>query len=69
MEFHERLRRARTAAGLQQMQVAQAAGIPYSTYRSYELGSATPKATVLPALARALKTDPNSLVGWQDPTT
>lgn len=42
------------------------AGIPYSTYRTYETGAAEPKATALVALARALKTDPNTLLGWRD---
>jgi transcriptional regulator with XRE-family HTH domain len=49
-----RLRKARTAAGLSQEQVAQRANISRPRYRDIETGAAAARATTLVNVARAL---------------
>lgn len=66
MQLHERLRRLR--GDRRQLDVAQAAGVAYSTYRDWEAGRATPPLTAAVPLADALDVDPNELTGWKDPT-
>ena len=55
MEFSEKIRKARTAKGLSQRELAEASGVSLRTIQNYELGTRMPKKkdTYL-ALANAL---------------
>lgn len=53
----DRLKEARTAAGLSRKELAQKVKIPYSTYTNYETGYREPRSDVLAQLAKALGVD------------
>jgi transcriptional regulator with XRE-family HTH domain len=61
--LHERIRWLRRARDLRGRDVAATIGVAYGTYKTWEQGVHAPPATVIPALARALSVDPNTLYG------
>ncbi len=60
------LREKRRALGLTQEQVASALGVTAPAVNKWEKGATCPDITLLPALARLLKTDPNTLLCFQE---
>ncbi|MGI6110166.1 MAG: helix-turn-helix domain-containing protein, partial [Eubacteriaceae bacterium] len=69
MEIGEVLRKKRKAAGLTQEQVANALGITAPAVNKWEHGLSCPDLALLPALARLLRTDPNTLLSFQEKMT
>jgi transcriptional regulator with XRE-family HTH domain len=69
--FGDKLREARTAAGLTQAQLAEASGIPLGTIREYEQNKREPMISKAGKLARALKQPMEALLPTEDtePTT
>jgi len=63
------LREKRKALGLTQEQVANRLGGSAPAVNKWERGVTCPDLLLLPALARLLKTDPNTLLGFQDTLT
>ena len=61
--FADRLRAARTAAGLTRKELAAAAGLSWQAVRAWEQGARLPGLTSLVALAGALGSDPARLIG------
>ena len=66
MAMAEVLREKRKARGLTQEQVANYLGITTPAVNKWEKGLSCPDLTLLPVLARLLKTDPNTLLGFQE---
>ena len=66
MAMAEVLREKRKALGLTQEQVANYLGITTPAVNKWEKGLSCPDLTLLPVLARLLKTDPNTLLGFQE---
>ena len=64
--FARRLRDARHHARLRQRDVAELADVAFSTYRTWEAGVSQPQADVLARVARAVGSDPNTLLDWHD---
>src|ERR1039458_5610971 len=60
--FGARIAQRRRELGLTQVQTAAALGIAQQTYAHYEVGRFRVPVTLLPALARVLATDTNSLL-------
>ncbi len=60
------LREKRKALGLTQEQVANYLGITTPAVNKWEKGATCPDITLLPALARLLRTDPNTLLSFQE---
>ena len=60
------LRRARTAQGRTQLQVAEAVGMRYQAYQRYERGTVTPSGEILIALADYYGVSLDYLVGRSD---
>jgi transcriptional regulator with XRE-family HTH domain len=54
MQFNEKLQELRRAAGLTQIQLAEASGLPLGSLRGYEQGQREPPWTVVFKLATAL---------------
>lgn len=69
MEIGKVLREKRRALGLTQEQVANALGITTPAVNRWERGLSCPDLTLLPVLARLLKTDPNTLLCFQENLT
>jgi len=65
-EFAGNLRAARAKADLSQSEVAEKVGINIGSLQKYENGDMTPGADKLPAIAEALGTTPNALLGWPE---
>ena len=63
MEFHDKLRSARTDAGLTQQQVADKMGITKSTYCGYETGKREPDVRKIKELAQILNVTGSYLIG------
>lgn len=60
------LRRARTAQGRTQLQVAEAVGMRYQAYQRYERGTVIPSGEILIALADFYGVSLDYLVGRSD---
>lgn len=69
MPMGEVIRRKRKELGLTQEQVAQRLGISAPAVNKWERGSSYPDITILPALARLLNTDINTLLCFQEELT
>lgn len=65
MKINEIIRQRRTALGLTQEQVANALGVTAPAVHKWEKGASYPDITLLPALARLLDTDLNTLLSFQ----
>ena len=63
------LRRARTAQGRTQLQVAEAVGMRYQAYQRYERGTVIPSGEILIALADFYGVSLDYLVGRSDEPT
>jgi transcriptional regulator with XRE-family HTH domain len=55
MDFAEKLRALRNAAGLSEVALAERAGLPFGTLHGYAIGRRAVPAPALFALARALR--------------
>lgn len=66
MSLGERIRAARKAAGLTQVEAARRANIAVNTLRLYEAGKRQPRIKQLYAIASALDTTPEVLLGLDD---
>ena len=66
MKINEIIREKREALSLTQKQVADYLGVSTPAVHKWEKGSSYPDITLLPALARLLKTDMNTLLSFQD---
>ena len=66
MNMNDILREKRKALGLTQEQVASCLGITAPAVNKWEKGLSCPDITLLPALARLLKTDPNTLLCFKE---
>jgi transcriptional regulator with XRE-family HTH domain len=66
--FGERLRAARTRAGLKQSELAERAGIGKRALENYESGARIPR-TAVPELARVLEVEPDWLLYGERRTT
>ena len=62
-EFHENLRFFRKSKHIQQKSVADALGIPHSTYNGYESGKREPNFETLKRLALILDVSTDELLG------
>ena len=63
MELHDRIRAARTAAGLTQRQLARALNVSPSAVAQWEAGDTRPKHGHLLAIAAQTRSDPAALLG------
>ena len=66
MPVCEVIRRKRKELGLTQEQVAQRLGVSAPAVNKWERGSSYPDIAILPALARLLNTDVNTLLCFQE---
>ena len=66
MRIHEIIRQKRKAQSLTQEQVAAYLGVSAPAVNKWENGHTYPDITLLPALARVLKTDLNTLLSFQE---
>lgn len=67
-QMNETIRKHRLALALTQQQLAERLGVSAAAVSKWELGASYPDVTLLPALARALKVDLNTLMGFaQEP--
>ncbi len=66
MKLNNRLREKRKLLGLTQEQVAKHLGISAPAVNKWEKGLSFPDITLLPMLARLLKTDPNTLLCFNE---
>lgn len=66
MKINEIIRKKRKALSLTQEQIAEYLGVSTPAVNKWEKGSTYPDITLLPALARLLKTDLNTLMSFQD---
>lgn len=69
MKINQIIREKRKALSLTQEQVANYLGVSTPAVNKWEKGSAYPDITLLPALARLLKTDLNTLLSFQKDVT
>ncbi|MCI2047947.1 MAG: helix-turn-helix domain-containing protein [Faecalibacterium sp.] len=69
MPMQEILRQKRKALGLTQEQVAKDLGVTTPAVNKWENGVTCPDLMLLPALARLLKTDPNTLLCFREDLT
>lgn len=69
MNIHEIIRQRRLAKGLTQEQIAAALGVTAPAVNKWEKGVSYPDILLLPALARLLDTDLNTLLSFQDNLT
>lgn len=67
-EFGQRLKAARQAVKLKQLDVARRLHIPPSTFASYEQGRNDPSLPKLMQLCKVLNVSPNELLGWKSCT-
>lgn len=67
-QMNETIRKHRLALNLTQQQLAERLGVSAAAVSKWELGASYPDVALLPALARALKVDLNTLMGFaQEP--
>lgn len=66
MPMNIMIRNRRKELGLTQGQIAEELGVSSPAVSKWESGTAYPDITLLPALARLLQTDPNTLMCFQD---
>lgn len=66
MKINEIIREKRKALSLTQEQIAEYLGVSTPAVNKWEKGSTYPDITLLPALARLLKIDLNTLMSFQD---
>ena len=69
MKINQIIREKRKALSLTQEQVADFLGVSAAAVNKWEKGSTYPDITLLPALARLLKTDLNTLLSFRDDLT
>ncbi len=69
MKIHEIIRERRLAKHLTQEQVANYLGVTTPAVNKWEKGTSYPDITLLPALARLLDTDLNTLLSFQEELT
>ena len=69
MKINEIIRTRRTAQGLTQEALAQLLGVSAPAVNKWEKGLNYPDITLLPALARTLGVDLNTLLSFQDDLT
>ena len=69
MKINEIIRKKRKALSLTQEQLADRLGVSTSAVNKWEKGAAYPDITLLPALARLLQTDLNTLLSFRDDLT
>lgn len=69
MEIHTVIQQRRKALGLTQEQVAEYLGVTAPAVNKWEKGSTCPDIGMLPPLARLLKTDLNTLLGFHESIT
>lgn len=66
MKINEIIREKRLAEGFTQEQMASYLGVSAPAVNKWEKGVSYPDITLLPALARLLKTDVNTLLSFQE---
>lgn len=66
MPMNDMIRRKRKELGLTQEQTAEYLGVSVPAVSKWESGATCPDLALLPALARLLKTDPNTLLCFQE---
>lgn len=66
MNIGKRIARARKAAGLTQNALAKKLYVNPTCISKWENGRIIPMPDTIIRLAKALKTDPNTLLGWED---
>ena len=66
MKIHQIIREKRKALSLTQEQIANSLGVSTPAVNKWERGITYPDITLLPPLARLLKTDLNTLLSFQD---
>ena len=69
MRIHEIIKERRKAQGMTQEQAALRLGISASAFNKWERGTTYPDITILPALARLLEVDLNTLLSFQEELT
>ena len=69
MKINEVIRQRRKELGLTQDRVAELLGVSAPAVNKWENGNSYPDITLLPPLARLLKTDLNTLLSFQDELT
>ncbi len=69
MKIHQIIREKRKELSLTQEQIADFLGVSTPAVNKWEKGSTYPDITLLPALARLLKTDLNTLLSFRDDLT
>ena len=69
MKMNEVIRTKRLELGMTQEQVATRLGVSAPAVNKWERGASYPDITLIPALARLLKTDANTLLSFQDDIT
>lgn len=65
LNMNETIRTYRHALGLTQQQLSERLGVSAAAVSKWEMGTSYPDVTLLPALARALGIDMNTLVGFE----
>ena len=66
MKINEIIKEKRTAKGLTQEEIATYLGVSTPAVNKWEKGVSYPDITILPALARLLKVDLNTLLSFND---
>ena len=69
MKINQIIREKRKELSLTQEQIAECLGVSTPAVNKWEKGITYPDITLLPALARLLKTDLNTLMSFQDDLT
>lgn len=69
MKMNRIIREKRKALGFTQEEVAECLGVSAPAVNKWESGKSYPDITMLPALARLLKTDANSLLSFEEELT
>lgn len=69
VKINQIIRTKRKELSLTQEQIAESLGVSASAVNKWEKGSTYPDITLLPALARLLKTDLNRLLSFHDDLT
>ena len=66
MQMNDVIRRKRRELGLTQEQVAEYLGVSAPAVNKWESGATYPDISLVPALARLLKSDPNTLMCFRE---
>ena len=69
MKINETIRQRRIERNLTQEQVANYLGVTAPAVNKWEKGTSYPDITILPALARILETDSNTLLSFKEELT